>query len=122
MTPANEAPRENVQSSLDKIAQITRRQKRRTERLVLLVTLGFVGAVALLAWFTDGRIISQPWHMIMAFEAPSYAPRDAGLNCQNPKNQRTPYCMDRKARVEGDWMSISRYHEGKSNPFTLHEH
>ncbi len=95
-------------------------KRSKLERNTFALTALFIAVVAYLIWFTDGRIVTEPWEVIMQFEAPGNPPRDAGLNCQNPKNTKTPYCMERQAAIEAEWRSISRYHRGKGNAFTYH--
>jgi hypothetical protein len=96
-------------------------QQKRMERLAMGATVMFAALVGFFAWYTDGRLFTVPWSVLMGLEAQK-APRDPAQNCQHPENAKTPYCIERKAKIEGDWQSISRHHRGKGNAFTLTEH
>ena len=124
-------PMEEALKALSKAAELKPRptfnavkkdveRQKRLERITLIVTIAFTTVVAFAAWYTDGRIFSSAWNTILSFEAPGHASRNAALNCQNPKNKNTPYCVERTAEAGAMWESISRYTDGKGNAFTLH--
>lgn len=96
-------------------------RQKQLERIALGATVVFVVFVGLLGWYSDGKVFTVPWAVLMSLESPK-APRDPAQNCPNPENAKTPYCIERKARLEADWKAISRHQRGKSNPFTLTEH
>ena len=112
--PAEEAP------PIIQIGKDSQRRKKLAERAALIATLCFAGGIAIIAWFTEGKVFTAPFKLIASFQ--SVGTRDAAINCQNPKNINTPYCVERRAKVNDDWASMSRYHEGKGNSFTLHSH
>ncbi len=119
-TASSEEPAKSASESAIQIGIESRRKKKRTERLALVITVCFAVLVGMLAWYTEGKVFTAPIKTLMSFEASANASRDPTLNCQNPKNMKTPYCVERKARTNEDWMSMSMYHEGKGNSFTLH--
>ena len=67
-------------------------ERKRTERIALLVTFAFVCAVGLTAWLTDGKVFSGPWNAVMSFEEagkPSRMSRDPPGACP-PDSTRGP--------------------------------
>ena len=77
------------------------------EYLVLLGTLLVALLFFAIAWAASGNYIPQFL--------------SSATNCRDPQNANTPYCQNRKGQIESNWRSISRYHQGKSNPFTLYK-
>ena len=115
-SPEAGARRESSKTTLSKTLKRPSRKKRQ-ERLVLILAIVFSVGIAVLAWLTEGRLFTVPWEAMMALEAPGNASRSAAINCQNPKNRNTPYCLNRKAEVKANWEGIQR---GGGKGFNLH--
>ncbi|MCB0322239.1 MAG: hypothetical protein KDD69_01665 [Bdellovibrionales bacterium] len=96
------------------VAPDAQSRKKRQERLALIGALAFAVFVGLIAWWTEGKVFTSPWEAVMKLEAPGRASRSSAINCQNPKNKRTPYCINRAVGIKRDWDSITRTKGGEA--------
>ena len=90
------------------------------ERSVLVGAAVFVVLIGALVWTSDRA-------MAGVYKAVTYLGGGAAskyinqeLACRDPKNRNTPYCQERKARIESTWKGIERSTD-TPNMFTLHE-
>ncbi len=98
-----------------------RRRKQIVDRIILGATMAFCILVVFAVWYSDGKVLAAPTKFLSQFAGKdALSPRTAAMNCGHPKNRNTPYCQDRVSETEGQWQSLSRNQEGKSNPFSLH--
>ena len=100
------------------IGKSARLERKKQERLVMFSVAGVIMFFGVLGWATDGRIFTAPWEAVMQFEGKGNVSRSAAVNCRLSANKNTPYCRNRKARVEGEWNGIMR--GGGKQSFSLH--
>ncbi len=108
-------------ASLQSYEEYKKRQKL-IERIVGFSSLLFVAVVVALVWISEGgEVMGSTVRFLQRIEeglATNSLQPD--INCADPKNASTPFCEDRKARIESTWRGITRFHKGKANPFALH--
>lgn len=116
----------NAMGSAARLLEKSRRRQKKIERIVISFSLAFIIGIGIAAWVTDGEILRGTINALQSVEAKRYGnPQrwNRAANCQDAANKGTPYCMEQKARVEGDWRQIIRSgSDGGANAFSLHNH
>jgi hypothetical protein len=93
-------------------------KKRQQDLLIISGLVVFLTTIALVAWTSDGRIVSSSIKFLQSFEP--LESRNHAANCSKPKNKNTPYCQERKAAINASWTEMNRSSGGKNAPYTLH--
>ncbi|MCC6220916.1 MAG: hypothetical protein IT291_06725 [Deltaproteobacteria bacterium] len=96
--------------------------RRKQERILSVFVLFFVVGIVLASIYFDGSLTSSAWSLFNRLNGEEQmGTGNPVLDCENPSNENTPYCQERKARIERTWKAISRYEEGKAPAFSLTE-
>jgi len=93
------------------IERFQARQKR-LERLGYAAAIVFVGGICIAVWFSPD-LVGDAVTILQSIERTENS-GNAILNCRKKANRKTPYCMERAARIQGRWKSIQRTSSGES--------
>ena len=113
------AGEEKPQVGLVERAVQERARKARLERNILISVVSIISIMGIAGWYTEGAIFSGAIEVMNSLKSGAKQSRQPELNCLRPENKFTPYCQERKSRIEQDWRSTTRSN-GAPNQFSLH--
>jgi len=114
-------PESNVRQKPENSVARVDVESRFVEHFALVFSLLFVGSIGFLIWYTDGKIINSTVRVLQSFESSdAQASRLSAVNCQDPRNKNTPYCVERAANIESEWNALGHSRSGPGSMFSLH--
>lgn len=118
------ATAEKKLKALQEARRVFNEQKQRrevTERIAIGLAIAFGILIVALAWITEGKVIHSAVEVIRRIEASEKSPSASDvINCRHEKNKNTPYCLERKAKVEAQWDALKLGASQAKHQFSLH--
>ena len=113
------------ESSVDQLIANSLLRQKRLERVVVGIAVSFISMIFFLAFYLDTPVAASAERVIGYIaggisEGGGSGPKNVVSDCKNPKNEKTPYCQERKSRTDSTWKSIQRFGD-VPNAFSLHE-
>ena len=110
-----------VLEALGKQLDVEQKKRQRLENLALALALLFGLGIVFVAWFTDGQAVTGVVRALQSVESEDQkASENDQINCTHPRNKNTPYCLEKKAKIESDWRNTTVYGGETVRQFSLH--